>query len=210
VFSSIDTSGRYAYGNQPGIAQWNLARLAEALLPLLDTDEPRAVEIAQAALERFRSRFQDHFVSLMRARLGLVRDEAGDGELVDGLLEWMQATRADFTNTFRRLARPADAEALAREDAAFSAWHAQWRTRLGREAHDLEAAVALMQRSSPAIVPRNHKVEEALASAVQGDVAPLDRLVTALRTPYDHANVPPEFASPAPESDGPYRTFCGT
>ncbi len=210
VFSSIDSGGRYAYGNQPGIAQWNLARLAEALLPLFDADEPRAIEIAQTSLERFRDRFAHHFVAGMRAKLGLARDEDGDDALVDGLLDWMQSTHADFTNTFRQLARPADAESLAQGDAAFGRWHASWRTRLVREAHDLDAAVVLMQRSSPAIIPRNHKVEEALTAAEQGDLTPLDRLMTALRTPYDHHDVPPEFASPASASDGPYRTFCGT
>jgi uncharacterized protein YdiU (UPF0061 family) len=211
VFSSIDSGGRYRYAHQPGIAQWNLTRLAEALLPLFSDDEGAAVTFAQAALTRFRDRFHAHWLDLMRGKLGLVTAEPDDAALADALLAWMQQTRADFTNTFRMLARVDDVSALAGADTAFGAWYAQWQARLAREARPLADAVALMQASSPAIIPRNHKVEEALtAAAERADMAPLERLLAALARPFDHVNVPPEFASPAPEDAGPYRTFCGT
>ena len=211
VFSSIDRDGRYAFGNQPGIARWNLARLAEALLPILADDEARAVALAQDVLARFPTRFHEHWLTGMRGKLGLVTAEAGDAALADGLLSWMQQAKADYTNTFRMLARGADAEALAGADPAFAAWHQDWQARLAREAHPRDDAEALMRRSSPAVIPRNHKVEDALEAATErGDLGPLERLMTALASPYDHASVPPEFASPAPDSSVPYRTFCGT
>jgi uncharacterized protein YdiU (UPF0061 family) len=225
VFSSIDAGGRYKYSNQPGIAQWNLTRLAEAMLPLFDDDqagapdarpvrvgvEGRAVERATAALERFAARFQHHWLAGMRAKLGLVTPDPHDETLATRLLEWMQQGRADFTNTFRMLCQPAEADRKAREDAGFAEWHAQWRARQQQEASPPEETLALMRRSSPAIIPRNHKVEEALESASdRGDLTPLERLMDALRTPYDHERIPPEFASPAPAGGVPYRTFCGT
>jgi len=211
VFSSIDSGGRYRYAHQPGIAQWNLTRLAEALLPLFADDEGAAVTFAQEALVRFRDRFHAHWLDLMRAKLGLDSPDPGDGALADALLAWMQQTRADFTNTFRLLARADDASALAVADAAFGAWHAQWQARLAREARPLADVVALMQATSPAIIPRNHKVEEALSAvAERADMDPLQRLIAAISRPFDHAHVPPEFASPAPAEAGPYRTFCGT
>lgn len=208
VFSSIDAAGRYAYGNQPAIAQWNLARLAEAMLPLFDPDETRAIERANASIERFQSRFQHHWLAGMRAKLGLFTDDADDRGLADALLAWMDATRADFTNTFRLLGTPGSA---VPDDPAAQAWHERWRARLARQPQTEVDVTALMQRSNPTIVPRNHKVEEALAAATDdNDLGPLERLLSVLATPFDYARVPPEFSA-APEPGGrPYRTFCGT
>jgi uncharacterized protein YdiU (UPF0061 family) len=211
VFSSIDASGRYAYVNQPGIAQWNLARFAEALLPLFDADQPRAIEAANASLQRFHDRFHHHWMAGMRAKLGLATEELGDGALTDALLTWMHDTRADFTNTFRMLGTPGAAEATARGDAGFAQWHQSWRARLSRQPQPPEDVVALMQRSNPAVIPRNHKVEEALAAATAGgDLVPLERLMAALTDPYDHSRSRPEFSNAPPASGRPYRTFCGT
>jgi serine/tyrosine/threonine adenylyltransferase len=211
VFSSIDSSGRYAYANQPGIAQWNLTRLAEAMLPLFDQAQPRAVELATASLRRFKERFHHHWLAGMRAKLGLFTERPEDADLADALLSWMQATQADYTNTFLMLSRSAEAEALATRDEAFAAWHGRWRARLLLEARPAGETVALMQRSSPAVIPRNHKVEEALRAATDDrDLVPLERLMDALRDPYDHDKVRPEFSSPAPPGGAPYRTFCGT
>ncbi|MFN7977602.1 MAG: YdiU family protein [Vicinamibacterales bacterium] len=211
VFSSIDSGGRYRYSHQPGIAQWNLTRLAEALLPLFADDEDAAVSFAQQTLLRFRDRFHACWLEGMRAKLGLATPDPGDAALAEALLTWMQQTHADFTNTFRTLARPDDAAALAQADASFAAWHARWQARLAQEARALTEVVALMQASSPAIIPRNHKVEEALAAvAERADMEPLQRLLAALARPFDHDDVPPEFASPAPADAGAYRTFCGT
>ncbi len=212
VFSSIDAQGRYAYQNQPPIAQWNLARLAEAMLALFDADQARAIEVANGGIARFEVRFQHHWLNGMRAKLGLVTEEDGDGALAAALLTWMHETRADFTNTFRLLspagADPGDPAQPA--DAAFQAWHGQWQARLARQPQSAEDAAALMQRSNPAVIPRNHQVEAALTAASErGDLGPVERLLAALSSPYDHARAQPEFTAPGPDGR-PHRTFCGT
>jgi len=211
VFSSIDAAGRYAYGQQPAIAQWNLARLAEALLPLFDADQARAIELANACIARFETRFQHHWLAGMRAKLGLVNDEPGDAALAERLLAWMHATRADFTNTFARLTPGGAADAAAPHDAAFHAWRGQWQARLARQPHAPEAVTAAMQQRNPAVIPRNHLVEAALVAATDaGDLGPLERLMAALAVPYDHARDRAESGvAPAP-GGRPYRTFCGT
>ena len=211
VFSSIDAQGRYAYVNQPAIAQWNLARLAEAMLPLFDADQARGIEVANASIARFDARFQHHWLTGMRAKLGLFTADPDDAALVAALLTWMQSTRADFTNTFRMLCTAGAADELAQADAVFRAWHRQWQTRIERQPQSPAEAVAQMQRSNPAVVPRNHKVEEALAAATdEGDLGPVERLMAALANPYDHTRSRPEFSSPPPPGGHPYRTFCGT
>ena len=211
VFSSIDAAGRYAYGQQPAIAQWNLARLAEALLPLLDADQARAIELANASIARFETRFQHYWLTGMRAKLGLLTEEPEDATLAEALLTWMHDTRADLTGTFVRLSTPGASDALSHADEAFGAWHAQWRARLARQPQSADAVVAVMQRSNPAVIPRNHLVEAALTAATdEGDLDPLERLMAALAAPYDYARDRAEFAlGPAPGGH-PYRTFCGT
>jgi uncharacterized protein YdiU (UPF0061 family) len=211
VFSSIDHQGRYAYANQPPIAQWNLARLAEALLPMFADDQAVALEHANAALERFTTRFRHHWLAGMRGKLGLATEEDDDVALAEALLAWMHETRADFTNTFRALSAPDGPSVALLGEPGFATWHAQWQARLAREGAVPEARAARMQRHNPAIIPRNHKVEAALtAAADHGDLAPLERLLAALATPFDHARVPAEFAEPADSGARPYRTFCGT
>ena len=217
VFSSIDTQGRYAYGNQPAIAQWNLGRLAEAMLPLFAADRALGVEIANASIGRFDERFRHHWEAGLRAKLGLITRESDDVALGHALLGWMYDTRADFTTTFRLLgpladsvADPAFADPVF-ADPAFTAWHQRWRARLARQPHSMQDAAALMRRSSPAVIPRNHLVEAALAAAVdEADLGPLDRLLRALAAPYDHATAAPEFTSPPDATAVAYRTFCGT
>jgi len=209
VFSSIDTAGRYAYGNQPPIAQWNLARLAEALLPLLADDRNEAIERANAALARFLERFQQHWLAGMRAKLGLVTADDGDAALVDALLTWMHAARADFTVTFRALSAPAGIDAPLRRDEHFQAWHGQWQARLAQEGSVAEARATRMQLHNPAVIPRNHKVEEVLAAAGEGDLAPLERLLAAVAHPYDDSAAGDGFTSPPPPGTR-IRTFCGT
>ena len=147
----------------------------------------------------------------MRAKLGLFGEAADDVGLIDGLLAWMQSARADFTNTFRLLGTLAGADALAGSDSGFAAWHAEWRRRLAQQPQTPVEVEALMRRHSPAVIPRNHKVEEALTAAVeQGDLGPLERLMAVLRAPYDDSRLSAEFTSPPPADAGPYRTFCGT
>jgi len=213
VFSSIDHGGRYAYGNQPAIAQWNLARLAEAMLPLFDQDIDRAVERASAALDRFPALFEQHWLDGMRAKLGLFTQEDADKALADDLLAWMQRRSADFTNTFRSLTRQSFGEDPANADPEIEAWGRRLAERRGRQPQSPAEAVTLMRRHNPAFIPRNHKVEEALQAATAGDYSAMERLLDVLATPYDHDRDLPLYSSsssPAAPGDRPYRTFCGT
>ena len=172
VFSSIDEMGRYAYANQAPIAQWNLARFAETLLPLIDADRETAIAIATERVVGFTDLFKSHWLSGMRAKLGLARAEEGDEALVQDLLDQMQASRADFTLTFRQLGELAVGDAPERlrgqflDLARFDVWAARWKDRLARDGRSLQDAAAAMQRVNPAFIPRNHLVEDALAHAV--------------------------------------------
>jgi uncharacterized protein YdiU (UPF0061 family) len=210
VFSSIDHGGRYACGNQPPIAQWNLARLAEAMLPLFDPDRDRAVEHATVALDRFPDLFEQHWLDGMRSKLGLFTQEHEDKALVDDLLAWMQRTSADFTNTFRTLTTARVAEEATHADQEFEAWHCRLEARRLRQPQTRAESEDLMRRHNPAFIPRNHKVEEALqAATTAGDFSVMERLLDVLATPYDHGRDLPMFSTPSAPGQ-PYRTFCGT
>ncbi|WP_235866458.1 protein adenylyltransferase SelO [Serinibacter arcticus] len=209
VYSSIDEGGRYAYGNQPVVAEWNLARLAEALLPLLHDDQEQAVEIAMAALGAFRPRYAAAWSAGMRAKLGLgdAVDDVALAPLAEDLLAQMQAGRADHTVFFRALgaaARGDDAAArgMVVDAAAFDRWVERWRA--------LTPDADLMDRVNPVYVPRNHLVEESLAAAVDGDLEPLRRLLDVVAAPYDERPGLERYAAPAPADFGAYTTFCGT
>ncbi len=211
VFSSIDRHGRYAYGNQPRIAQWNLARLAESLLPLLHAEPDPALELAQAAIERFDPLFERHWLHGLRAKLGWFDEREGDRALIEDLFLWMRRASADFTNTFRELStgRPPAPERLA--DGDFAVWHRRWEERLGRQSQSREESLALRQRHNPAFIPRNHRVEEALdAAARDGDLGPTRHLLEVLARPFDYTHERPEYQQAAPAGCGRYRTFCGT
>ena len=209
VFSSIDRNGRYAYGNQPQIAQWNLARLAEALLPLLHTDEKQAVELANTAIESFKTTFERHWLTGMRAKLGLFTEEADDRTLIETLLTWMREEKADLTNTFRSLSDAG--KTMLYNDSAFAAWHTQWQARLQRQPQSEDEATARQRAHNPVVIPRNHKVEEALAAAVEhNDLSVMQRLLEALSKPYDPSQDQPEFTTPSGLVPGAYQTFCGT
>jgi serine/tyrosine/threonine adenylyltransferase len=209
VFSSIDSWGRYAYGNQPSIAAWNLARLAEALLPLFADDQEQALAVAQESLGRFGERYQDALTSGMRAKLGLT-DAVGDDvavPLMNDLIAQLQQSHVDYTSFFRHLVTAArgdtePARGLFLDLAAFDGWLARWRV-LGPDAD-------AMGRVNPVYIPRNHLVEEALTAATVGDLAPVERLLTAVTAPYDERPELQRYAEPAPEDFGKYRTFCGT
>jgi len=211
VFSSIDHRGRYAYGNQPTIAQWNLARLAEALLPLLHPDKERAVELANEAIHGFAATFKRHWLTGMRAKLGLFTDEIDDPTLIENLLEWMRQKSADFTNTFRALSAEKLTDDATLADPDFRVWHARWQARLGRQPQSLGAVVELMCAHNPAFIPRNHKVEEALEAATErGDLQVMQRLLTVLAKPYEKEHGHPEYSAPPAPSEHVYQTFCGT
>ncbi|MFM7261663.1 MAG: protein adenylyltransferase SelO, partial [bacterium] len=208
VFSSIDRHGRYRYSQQPAIAQWNLARLAESLLPLIiahEGDEARAVDRANELLGAFSAEYGRAWLGLFRAKIGLAREEADDGLLVRDLLAWMHAEKADFTNTFRALAEQTLAPNASRAD-----WDARWQARLARESDAGRSAPARMRATNPAVTARNHRVEEALAAAESGDLAPFEALVAALRRPFAPIAADAPFREPPPSDFCGYRTFCGT
>jgi uncharacterized protein YdiU (UPF0061 family) len=215
VFSSIDHGGRYAYGNQPPIAQWNLARLAEALLPLCGAEPAAALAAATELLDSFPDRYRAHWVGGMQAKLGLADGTGDDEALIDDLLGLLEAQAVDFTQCFRALAASArgdaaPARALFAESAAFDAWSQRWGDQLSVQAADAETVAAAMDRVNPIYIPRNHEVEEALAGATAGDLEPFERLVDALAQPFDERPGLERYAAPAPPEFGCYRTFCGT
>ncbi|MGC5326271.1 protein adenylyltransferase SelO [Brevibacillus sp. SYSU BS000544] len=211
VFSSIDYQGRYAYGNQPQIAAWNLARLAEALLPLLHDDEDQAVKLAEDAISDFGKLFNQNWLAGMRAKLGIFNEEPQDETLIQDLLQMMQNHRADYTNTFRalKLEKPEDTALYGTTE--FAQWHEQWQARLGRQQESKAASLELMQRSNPAIIPRNHRVEEALKAAVEKeDYSVMERLLEALSNPFAYSSEQAEYSILPEPTTRPYRTFCGT
>jgi uncharacterized protein YdiU (UPF0061 family) len=216
VYSSIDHSGRYAYANQPRVAHWNLACFAQALLPLLDADEDGAVAVAQAVVDTFPARFAAAQLDGLRAKLGLHEARDDDSDLVRALWPIMADGRADFTNTFRGLTHAAATGDLERaraafEDAgAFDAWAARWRARLEAEAIDPERRAAAMRRVNPAFIPRNHRVEAALAAAERGDLAPFERLVAVLARPFEDQPEAADLAAPPRPEEEIEATFCGT
>ncbi|MEQ2010315.1 MAG: protein adenylyltransferase SelO [Limisphaerales bacterium] len=208
VFSSIDHHGRYAFGQQPRIAAWNLARLAEALLPILHTEPDTALAHANEALESFSTRFQRHWLAALRGKLGLFTAEPEDAALAEDLLRWMHTARADYTHTFRNLR--ATSEPSAPTDAAFTAWHQRWTERLARQPQPWSEVARLMNGHNPAVIPRNHEVEAALVAAIENNLAPLERLLGALARPYDEAGQSDELLNPPPPGTPVCRTFCGT
>ena len=229
VFSSIDHHGRYAYGNQPLIARWNLARLAETVLPLLADDGERAVALAMGVIDAFPGWFGACLLDGQRTKLGLLHADAApaareaDAALADDWLALLQAQRVDFTLAWRRLADAAQGDegpllALFADPAGARPWLDRWRARLAQDDAQAGGGVpaparaAAMRRASPWIVPRNHRVEEALAAATDADnLAPLERLLAALRRPFDEDPACADLAEPAPAAvTACYRTFCGT
>ena len=213
VFSSIDRYGRYAYGNQPPIAQWNLARLAESLLPALSGERARSAALAEDAVGGFADEFRRHWESGLRAKLGLFNGEPEDFALALELLAAMREAGADFTATFASLAGVAEggvpAGALAGD--AFRAWLGRWKARLGHQPQSPKEVAALLRKSNPVVIPRNHKVEEALEAAVeQGDYSVMRRLLRVVSEPFAETAENLHYRLPPGPGFGVYRTFCGT
>lgn len=208
VFSSIDMWGRYAYGNQPAIAGWNLARFAETLLQFFDADIDRAVGIAQDALSRFGAQFETAYSTGMQAKLGLAAaDDAEVAPLLEDLPNLLRDNHIDYTTFFRDLGRAARGDAEPARGAfvdlaGVDAWLNRWRA--------LHPDADAMDRVNPVYIPRNHLVEEALTAATAGDLTPVRRLLTAVTGPFDERPGLQRYAEPAPEEFGRYRTFCGT
>ncbi|SER55995.1 Uncharacterized conserved protein YdiU, UPF0061 family [Gracilibacillus ureilyticus] len=211
VFSSIDRQGRYAYGNQPNIGGWNLARFAESLIPLIDEDNDRAVELAQEAISKFPEHFHNHWLKGMCAKLGIYNPEESDEELIKELLELMSQFEADFTNTFRALTFEDRKSLVMFGTEPFQLWENKWQERLKRQKESMSQSVDLMKDNNPAIIPRNHRVEEAINAAVMDDdYSKLFQLLNVLFKPYAHSSDQLEYASLPPKSERPQQTFCGT
>ena len=215
VYSSIDRGGRYAYGNQPQIAHWNLMRLSECLLPLLDEDTGKAMELAQGSIDAFPDRFKAAHLERFRAKLGLAVALPEDSDLIADLLQVMAERNADFTNGFRALC-----DVAAGSDGGFLMelgdcraaleWLRRWRARLQQEPMEADLRASRMRRANPAVTPRNHRVESALAAAVEQELGPLDKLLRVLASPWDDdaENLP--YRSPPEPHEVVHQTFCGT
>ncbi|MFJ7724974.1 YdiU family protein [Neobacillus sp. NPDC097160] len=211
VFSSIDVQGRYAYGNQPYMAGWNLARFAETLLPLLHDNQEQAIKLAQDAISNFMELYKNNWLAGMRAKLGIFNEEKQDETLIDDLLSMMQKYRVDYTNTFRALTFDTLEETILPGTPEFAQWNERWKERLQRQEESKASSSELMQNSNPALIPRNHRVEAALDAAVkEGDYCVMEKLLEALSSPYAHTSAQAEYSTPALPSSSPYRTFCGT
>jgi uncharacterized protein YdiU (UPF0061 family) len=218
VFSSIDRRGRYAYGNQPAIGQWNLARLGETLLPLLDPDVDKAVELANDVIKGFGARFQAHWLDGMRWKIGLSTEEDGDLDLIQALLVAMQEQEADFTLTFRRLSDLAESSsnsagfaASFKSPEAIEPWLARWQERLSRDPQTTVARANAMRSINPAFIPRNHRIEQAIVAAVEEhDFSLFEALLAVLAKPYEDQPAFAPYAQPPEMSERVLETFCGT
>ena len=210
VFSSIDHMGRYAYANQPDIAQWNLARLAETMLPLLDDEIEKAADTTEEAVNGFGALYKDKWLSMMRAKLGLFGARAEDESLITDLLDWMQRAGADYTNTFRHLTEEKPPQGKPYNDKTFKEWYTRWQAQLAKNTKPLKSSLSLMRANNPAVIPRNQKVEQVLDAATNGDLKPLKDLLTALQEPYKNRSDLKPYQSPPKQDERVYQTFCGT
>lgn len=211
VFSSIDRDGRYAYGNQPYIGAWNLGRFAETLLPLLHNEREKAIQMAEDALSDFSKLYENSWLAGMRAKLGLFNEESEDKVLIKDLLSIMHENEADYTNTFKALTIGKFSEMLMFNTDLFMQWHELWQARLERQQESKDASHKLMKSSNPAVIPRNHRVEEALEAAEKyGDFTVMEKLLKVLSNPFEYSREQEEYSALPEKSSCGYRTFCGT
>lgn len=204
VFSSIDHHGRYAFGNQPSIAQWNLARLADALLPLLDEDQNKAIEVGEEIIHSFKEKYEIKFHKMMKKKLGLITDEVDDVILIQELLDTMEKNKLDYTNTFRDLMNDKV------NNETLKIFKDKWKIRIDKQNRSHEEVLTLMRNNNPVVIPRNHKVEESLKEAHKGNLVSFNNLLNALKDPYTERSDLTLYQQPAPETDKKYKTFCGT
>jgi len=208
VFSSIDKFGRYAFSNQPPITKWNLARFAECLIPLIDKDEDTAIKIATELIDNFQNIYEEKWLNMMRDKLGLFGDDKNDQTLINKLLDWMKSNNADYTNTFCHLMGvELDDEIYKNDD--FKNWYNEWQKRLKLN-NSSDKHLELMKKNNPLVIPRNHKVEEALTDADKGNLKTMNKFLKVISNPYSVQENIIEFQKPAPISDEKYQTFCGT
>lgn len=210
VFSSIDTHGRYSYKNQSFIINWNLCRLAEALLPLIDDDENKAIEIMQNNLDKFTELFTSEIISNMSSKIGIFSPTEDDIPLLNELLSMMKKYKQDFTNTFISLTFGDFPKNEMFSSDEFVNWHKKWQARISSQEKSKDEIFNLMKNSNPAVIPRNYRVEEAISAAEKGDFSVMNNLLKALSNPYEHSEFQKEYAKlPAP-SQCVYKTYCGT
>ena len=207
VFSSIDHMGRYAYCNQPSITKWNLSRFAECLIPLIDENEKKAVEIATKIINTFEKKYEEKWLNMMRNKLGLFGIEEKDKFLILDLLTWMHQKKIDYTNTFCHLMN--NKKDKKYEDINFQNWKKRWKERLLINNNKSEKSIDLMRSVNPLVIPRNHKVEEAIDATGRGDLKPINQLLNILSNPYTEQENVLNYQSPSNQNDK-YQTFCGT
>ena len=208
VFSSIDKFGRYAFSNQPPITKWNLARFAECLIPLIDKNEDTAIKLATDLIDNFQNIYEDKWLNMIRDKLGLFGEEKNDKKLINDLFNWMEKNKADYTNTFCHLMGINSDEIYKNND--FINWKNEWKKRSELNNSTKEKQIKLMKKNNPTVIPRNHKVEEALAEADKGSLDKMKKLLAILKNPYDNQNNIQEYQTPAPSNNEKYQTFCGT
>ena len=208
VFSSIDKFGRYAFSNQPPITKWNLARFAECLIPFIDKDEDTAIKIATELIDNFQNIYEEKWLNMMRDKLGLFGEDKNDLTLINKLLDWMKNNNADYTNTFCHLMGvEIDNEVYKNDD--FKNWTNEWEKRLKLN-NSSDKYLELMKKTNPIVIPRNQKVEEALADADKGNLETMNKLLKVLNNPYSDQEDIIEFQKPTPIGNEKYQTFCGT
>ena len=209
VFSSIDRNGRYAYCNQPLITKWNLARFAECLIPLFSDDQKKSVQIATETINSFEKKYEEKWMNMMRNKLGLFSLDERDKILILDLLTWMHEKKADYTNTFCHLMNLAIKKDKIFEDNNFINWKKKWKERLLKDGNNFKKNLELMRSNNPLVIPRNHKIEEALKAAEYDDLKPIFKILEVLEKPYDEQEELINFQSPS-KSNEKYQTYCGT
>ena len=209
VFSSIDQMGRYAYCNQPVITKWNLARFAECLVPLIDKDQEKAIKIATETINSFEKKYEEKWINMMRDKLGLFGLDDKDKFLILDLLTWMHEKKADYTNTFCHLMNTTSKKDKLYEDNDFINWKKRWEERLLKNNNTQKKSIELMRNNNPLIIPRNHKIEEALKAAEQNNFKPINKIIKILDKPYSDQEEILDYQSPSISKEK-YQTFCGT
>ena len=209
VFSSIDHHGRYAYGNQPDITNWNLLRFAETLIPLINKREDKAVEIIKDTFKKFNKVYKESWLNMMRKKLGLFGKKKQDENLINQLLSWMSQNNADYTNTFCYLMKEDFVKDKSFQNSSFKKWYKEWRNRIKQNKKPDNLSLNLMRSTNPLVIPRNHKVEEALDAANNNDLVPLHNLLQVLKKPYERPEKK-EYQLTPPANSKEYKTFCGT
>lgn len=210
VFSSIDAEGRYSYKNQPIMVNWNLCRFAETLLPLLHEDKEKSLELAQEAINIFFNIYSENWLAIMRGKLGIFGQEDIDIKIIEELLGIMEKYKEDYTNTFLALTFDKNKDSDMFQSKEFNEWNKVWKLRLSRQPQSKEMILELMKNSNPAVIPRNHRVEEALEAANNGKYDIMHKLVDAVAKPYHHSKIQEEFSKVPAPSSYKYKTYCGT